>query len=210
MRSNPSNFTNGTAPVRTFKPEPAPLTDQPRSAADIVGPKIEAPQTNMHSEPNDIKKPEPSPPIKKESICEVKKGEVKPEPTSTGTVENSRRCVWPSGELRNAFLPLVDTMSQQSPYVEPFLLPVAYKELGLTDYLQVVPHPMDISTIAEKLKEGEYADPWDVVDDFWLMFNNAWKYNKKNSKVYKSCSKVSRSLIADFHIFISLPKYSRL
>lgn len=29
------------------------------------------------------------------------------------------------------------------------------------------------------------------MDDIWLMFNNAWLYNRKTSRVYKYCSKLS-------------------
>lgn len=42
-----------------------------------------------------------------------------------------------------------------------------------------------------KLDEGLYNNPWEFVDDMWLMFNNAWLYNRKTSKVYKFCTKVS-------------------
>jgi len=43
----------------------------------------------------------------------------------------------------------------------------------------------------KKLDEALYNDPWEFVDDMWLMFNNAWLYNRKTSKVYKFCTKVS-------------------
>ena len=49
---------------------------------------------------------------------------------------------------------------------------------------------MDLSTIKRKLDTGQYMDPWQYVDDVWLMFDNAWLYNRKTSKVYKYCSKV--------------------
>ncbi len=49
---------------------------------------------------------------------------------------------------------------------------------------------MDLSKIKRKLDTGLYNDPWEYVDDVWLMFDNAFLYNKKTSKVYKSCSKV--------------------
>lgn len=38
---------------------------------------------------------------------------------------------------------------------------------------------------------GQYQDPWQYVDDIWLMFNNAWLYNRKTSRVYKYCSKLA-------------------
>jgi E1A/CREB-binding protein len=50
---------------------------------------------------------------------------------------------------------------------------------------------MDLSTIKRKLDTGMYQDPWEYVDDVWLMFDNAWLYNRKTSKVYRYCTKVS-------------------
>lgn len=38
---------------------------------------------------------------------------------------------------------------------------------------------------------GQYQDPWQYVDDIWVMFNNAWLYNRKTSRVYKYCSKLA-------------------
>lgn len=50
---------------------------------------------------------------------------------------------------------------------------------------------MDLSTIKRKLDTGQYQEPWQYVDDVWLMFNNAWLYNRKTSRVYKFCSKLA-------------------
>jgi E1A/CREB-binding protein len=58
------------------------------------------------------------------------------------------------------------------------------------DYYEIVRKPMDLSTIKRKLDTGQYKDPWEYVDDVWLMFDNAWVYNKKSSRVYKYCTKV--------------------
>lgn len=55
---------------------------------------------------------------------------------------------------------------------------------------------MDLSTIKRKLDTGQYKDPWEYVDDVWLMFDNAWIYNKKSSRVYKYCTKVSTFVFA--------------
>lgn len=48
-----------------------------------------------------------------------------------------------------------------------------------------------MSSIKRKLETGAYNDPWEFVDDVWLMFENAWVYNRKTSRVYKYCTKVS-------------------
>lgn len=52
-------------------------------------------------------------------------------------------------------------------------------------------NPMDLSTIKRKLDTGQYQEPWQYVDDVWLMFNNAWLYNRKTSRVYKFCTKLA-------------------
>ena len=58
------------------------------------------------------------------------------------------------------------------------------------DYFEIVKKPMDLSLIKRKLDTGQYTEPWQYVDDVWLMFDNAWLYNRKSSKVHKNCSKV--------------------
>ena len=72
----------------------------------------------------------------------------------------------------------------------PFREPVDPKQLNIPDYLEIIKQPMDLSTIKTKLDTGQYSDPWSFVDDVWLMFDNAWLYNKKSSRVYKYCTKV--------------------
>lgn len=59
------------------------------------------------------------------------------------------------------------------------------------DYFDIVKNPMDLSTIKRKLDTGQYQEPWQYVDDVWLMFNNAWLYNRKTSRVYKFCTKLA-------------------
>ena len=53
---------------------------------------------------------------------------------------------------------------------------------------------MDMSCIKRKLDTGAYTDPWEFVNDVFLMFENAWVYNRKTSRVYRYCSKVRKFL----------------
>lgn len=115
---------------------------------------------------------------------------------SSAISDTGRRCAWTKEQLKEAFIPLVINISNQEPHSVHFRTPVPFEELKLSDYPSIVPFPMDLSTIEKKLKSGEYLDPWDVVNDFWLMFNNAWRYNRKNSKIYKACSRVSINSIS--------------
>lgn len=63
---------------------------------------------------------------------------------------------------------------------------------------------MDLSTIRRKLDTGQYTDPWQYCDDVWLMFDNAWLYNRKTSRVYKYSSKVKIESFPICHIVLDL------
>ena len=67
----------------------------------------------------------------------------------------------------------------------------------LQDYFDIVKNPIDLSTIKRKLDTGQYQEPWQYVEDVWLMFNNAWLYNRKTSRVYKYCSKLAEVFEAE-------------
>jgi E1A/CREB-binding protein len=95
-------------------------------------------------------------------------------------------------------MPPLEKLYVQEPESMPFRQPVDPQALGIPDYFDIVKQPMDLSTIRQKLNNGQYTDPWQYVDDVWLMFDNAWLYNRKTSKVYKFCSKVRLSLLSLF------------
>ncbi|CAF1251204.1 unnamed protein product [Rotaria sp. Silwood1] len=73
----------------------------------------------------------------------------------------------------------------------PFQQPVDPIALNIPDYPIIIKHPMDISTMYNKLLRGEYKTPLEFCDDAWLMFNNAWFYNRKGTSIYKMCTKLS-------------------
>lgn len=108
-------------------------------------------------------------------------------PTNT----QQRRCIFRPDELRQKLMPTLEKLYRQDPESIPFRQPVDPQALGIPDYFDIVKKPMDLSTIKKKLDIGKYTDPWEYVDDVWLMFDNAWLYNKKTSRVYKYCTKVS-------------------
>lgn len=94
-------------------------------------------------------------------------------------------------ELRQALMPTLEKIYRQDPESGPFRQPVDPNSLGIPDYFEIVRKPMDISTIQYKLSSGQYSDPWEYVEDVWLMFDNAWLYNRKTSRVYRYCTRVS-------------------
>uniref|UniRef100_A0AAX7UDJ7 histone acetyltransferase n=1 Tax=Astatotilapia calliptera TaxID=8154 RepID=A0AAX7UDJ7_ASTCA len=94
-------------------------------------------------------------------------------------------------ELRQALMPTLESLYRQDPESLPFRQPVDPQLLGIPDYFDIVKNPMDLSTIKRKLDTGQYQEPWQYIEDIWLMFNNAWLYNRKTSRVYKYCSKLA-------------------
>lgn len=112
-------------------------------------------------------------------------------------VDESKWKKWSREELLRNFLCLHEEVYADK-NAEWFRDPVDPVALNIPDYPEVIEHPMDLSTIRNNLEDGVYKDPWEVLNDFRLMFNNAWLYNKKNSKVYKMCTKVGFHTSSNF------------
>ena len=108
--------------------------------------------------------------------------------------EVKNRITFSPDELRHALSPTLQRLYQQDPESMPFRQPVDEIALNIPDYYDVIKKPMDMSLIKRNLDTGKYTDPWEYVDDIWLMFDNAWLYNRKTSRVYKFCSKVGKQI----------------
>ena len=65
-----------------------------------------------------------------------------------------------------------------------FNTPVDHVGLGLTDYLEKVPRPMDLGTIKRNITLGFYTSPQQYMADVTLTFQNALLYNNYDSAVY--------------------------
>lgn len=116
-----------------------------------------------------------------------------PVPTPTSTPQppmGANKVRFTKEELKEALEPPLLKMYNCEPEAIPFRVPVDPKQLNIPDYFEIIKKPMDMSEIKLKLETGSYKDPWEFVDDVWLMFENAWIYNRKTSRVYKYCSKV--------------------
>ncbi|XP_074650502.1 histone lysine acetyltransferase CREBBP-like [Tubulanus polymorphus] len=116
--------------------------------------------------------------------------DVKPADGDAGP-KPSRKKIFKADELRAALMPTLEKLYKQDPESIPFRQPVDPSLLQIPDYFEIVKRPMDLSTIRRKLDTGGYKDPWEYVDDVWLMFDNAWLYNRKTSRVYKYCTKLA-------------------
>ncbi|GMR41266.1 hypothetical protein PMAYCL1PPCAC_11461, partial [Pristionchus mayeri] len=103
-------------------------------------------------------------------------------------------CVFDLMEMRKHLKPVLTQLDQCNASL-PFKVPVDPLALNIPDYLDIVQHPMDLSTMNEKLRSGRYRNPWQFCDDMWLMFENAWLYNRKTSKVYNYTTQLSELFI---------------
>lgn len=74
----------------------------------------------------------------------------------------------------------------------PFLQPVDVVALNIPDYMDIIKHPMDLSTIERKLNEGAYDEPEEFEQDIRLMFNNCYTYNPATLPVHKMGRELER------------------
>ncbi|KAL3086948.1 hypothetical protein niasHT_021812 [Heterodera trifolii] len=51
----------------------------------------------------------------------------------------------------------------------------------------------------EEDRQGKYKNPWDFCDDMWLMFENAWLYNRKNPETHERCTKLSELFVEEIN-----------
>ena len=66
----------------------------------------------------------------------------------------------------------------------PFIAPVDPVALNIPQYLKVIKKPMDMQTIGQKLKNGEYENAKEFEDDFRLMINNCFRFNPADHPVH--------------------------
>ncbi|PSS26188.1 Transcription initiation factor TFIID subunit like [Actinidia chinensis var. chinensis] len=77
--------------------------------------------------------------------------------------------------LANILESIVDSLKDRHEVSYLFLKPVSKKEAP--DYLKIVKHPMDLSTIREKVRKLEYRCREEFRHDVWQITYNAHKYN---------------------------------
>ncbi|XP_043349136.1 CREB-binding protein isoform X5 [Dermochelys coriacea] len=190
------------APMLECKPEIKNEETEPEPCETQVEPKTEMEEDLQGScqmkEEIDVAESKQEPMEVEEKKLDIKVEPKEEEETGTnGTTSQStspsqpRKKIFKPEELRQALMPTLEALYRQDPESLPFRQPVDPQLLGIPDYFDIVKNPMDLSTIKRKLDTGQYQEPWQYVDDVWLMFNNAWLYNRKTSRVYKFCTKLA-------------------
>lgn len=70
---------------------------------------------------------------------------------------------------------------------EAFLKPVNPKDYP--DYLQIIPRPMDLSTISKKVKSKSYRSKKEFQDDLELIWSNCERYNQAPGHPLRACAR---------------------
>ncbi|KAI1290345.1 Bromodomain testis-specific protein [Halotydeus destructor] len=120
-----------------------------------------------------IKKPSKDLPDTAQHVSKPKKGKVS---------EQMKYCT-------NVHKELVSKKHQH--YAWPFYKPVDAEMLNLSDYHEIIKHPMDLDTIKKKVENREYKKPDDFAADVRLIFTNCYKYNPPDHEVVAMARKLS-------------------
>ncbi len=77
---------------------------------------------------------------------------------------------------------------------QAFLEPVKRSDLGqyFDYYLRIIDYPIDLTTIKEKIKEGQYSSVAEWRRDVDTMFKNCKSFNEETSEIYRSADKLQR------------------
>lgn len=65
----------------------------------------------------------------------------------------------------------------------PFQQPVDAIKLNLPDYHKIIHKPMDLGTVKKRLENNFYWKAQEAIDDFQVMFDNCYTYNKPGEDV---------------------------
>jgi len=89
-------------------------------------------------------------------------------------------------------LALLNNMFRQDDCA-PFYYAVDPVRLNIPDYWDVIKHPMDMTTIKEKLIGGSYKDAKEFAADVHLMFENARTYNPVGHVIHTLADRLEKS-----------------
>ncbi|CAJ0561958.1 unnamed protein product, partial [Mesorhabditis spiculigera] len=81
---------------------------------------------------------------------------------------------------------LLDSLLERkcNTFAWPFYEPVDPVALKIPTYFDIVTHPMDLSTIRQKLSYKQYINAEEFHDDLKLMCENCWAFNRPGDVVY--------------------------
>lgn len=106
---------------------------------------------------------------------------------ATGSAKDGDR---QKNALKSDLLAIVRKVEEQQ-FAWPFREPVDTQEV--TDYLDVVKEPIDLSTVDKRIREGKhYKSKQMLYADLMLMVNNCKKYNDETSTYYECAENLEK------------------
>lgn len=125
-----------------------------------------------------------------------KKVETPKQPVSSGAKRNSKPVEsMPLDDYQHCSEVLADLEKpKHKKYSWPFLFPVSEKEVP--GYLSIIKHPMDLSTIRQKLDNKVYASSDEFVADLNQIIENCFTFNLPDSEVYKCGEEFNKAIQA--------------
>ncbi|KAG8818496.1 hypothetical protein FRC17_010811 [Serendipita sp. 399] len=114
-------------------------------------------------------------------------------PPTPAVPKQKATAAWAKSGLSSQEKKMIDAILKRvntHPAAAWFLHPVDPVSQGIPTYFDVVKNPMDLSTMASKLKTGKYSNRQDFADDFKLMLSNALLFNPVGTPPYDDALKV--------------------
>ncbi|KAF9922667.1 hypothetical protein FBU30_007213 [Linnemannia zychae] len=111
----------------------------------------------------------------------------------TGSSKRRGQNKWKSDpQLRHCHSILKEFAKKSNSFMIPFLQPVDWKTFQLFSYPEIIKHPMDVSTIRNKLEADEYDNASQFEADVRLMLNNCYTFNPPTDPVYQMGQQVQK------------------
>ncbi|XP_077560859.1 CREB-binding protein-like [Haemaphysalis longicornis] len=85
-------------------------------------------------------------------------------------------------EFKQALMPILERLSTQYPCWFSFRQPVERRRLLTSGSINTGNNTVDLASIKRKLDTGQYQDPWQYVDDIWLIVSRFRIYNHKTTR----------------------------
>lgn len=163
-------------------PKPPPPRREPRAATQPTAPPA-APTPALNAAGSFALQPDGTPQIRRDSTINRPARTIKPPPARELPYSKPKR---KEHQLELKFCDHVLNEIKSPKYGalnSIFMQPVDPVALNIPHYRQVVKHPMDLSTMTQKLKQGQYGKAGEFKKDFELMIQNCLLFNPQGNPV---------------------------
>lgn len=183
-------------PIQGFPPHPTPAPSHPNPSTTIDG-------WNQNDAQKGIKrKADAMNPMIGNSNLDAfspglgeKMGKISSRRESGRQIKKPQHSTKPKGKVSESFKNCNEILKElfskkHSGYAWPFYKPVDADLLGLSDYHEIIKHPMDLGTVKTKMDNREYKNGAEFANDVRTIFTNCYKYNPPDHDVVAMARKL--------------------